>query len=43
MPRAGATTLSDLIAPTLTLACEPCGRRGNTASRGCRPNTATPG
>jgi hypothetical protein len=25
MPRAGATTLSDLIAPTLTLACDRAG------------------
>jgi hypothetical protein len=28
MPRQGAVTLSDLIAPTLTLVCEPCGRKG---------------
>jgi hypothetical protein len=27
MPRHGAVTLSDLIAPTLTLVCEPCGRK----------------
>jgi hypothetical protein len=27
MPRQGAVVLSDLIAPTLTLDCEPCGRR----------------
>jgi hypothetical protein len=25
---AGATTLSNLIAPTLTLLCEPCDRKG---------------
>jgi hypothetical protein len=28
MPRSGAVTLSDLREPRLTLACEPCGRRG---------------
>ena len=28
MPRSGAVTLSDLIDPTLTLVCKPCGRRG---------------
>jgi hypothetical protein len=28
MPRQGAVTLSDLIAPTLTLDCEPCSRKG---------------
>jgi hypothetical protein len=28
MPRQGAVTLSDLISPTLTLNCEPCGRKG---------------
>jgi hypothetical protein len=28
MPREGAVTLSDLIAPTLTLDCKPCGRKG---------------
>ena len=28
MPRQGAVTLSDLIAPTLTLACARCARRG---------------
>lgn len=28
MARGGATTLSDLVSPTLTLACTPCGRRG---------------
>ena len=28
MPRSGAVTLSDLIAPTLTLVCGPCGRNG---------------
>jgi hypothetical protein len=28
MPRSGAVTLSDLIAPTLTLVCKPCGRKG---------------
>jgi hypothetical protein len=28
LPRQGAVTLSDLIAPILTLVCEPCGRRG---------------
>jgi hypothetical protein len=28
MPHQGAVTLSDLIAPTLTLVCAQCGRRG---------------
>jgi hypothetical protein len=28
MPREGAVTLSDLVAPTLTLDCAPCGRKG---------------
>jgi hypothetical protein len=28
MPRAGSLILSDVRAPTLTIACEPCGRRG---------------
>jgi hypothetical protein len=28
MPRQGAVTLSDLIAPILTLVCETCGRTG---------------
>jgi hypothetical protein len=28
MPRSGAVTLSDLIAPTLTLVCGQCGRKG---------------
>jgi len=28
MPRQGAVTLSDLIAPTLTLVCTRCERRG---------------
>jgi hypothetical protein len=28
MPRAGSLILSDVRAPTLTIVCEPCGRRG---------------
>jgi hypothetical protein len=28
MPRDGALTLSDVREPTLSIACEPCGRRG---------------
>jgi hypothetical protein len=28
MPRSGATTLSDVVDTTLTLACPPCGRKG---------------
>jgi hypothetical protein len=28
MPRDGALTLSDIREPTLTIACEPCGRHG---------------
>lgn len=28
MPREGAVILSDLVAPTLTLVCGPCERRG---------------
>jgi hypothetical protein len=28
VPRDGATTLSDLITPTLTLVCKPCDRNG---------------
>jgi len=28
MPRDGAFTLTDVRAPTLSLVCEPCGRRG---------------
>ena len=28
MPRAGARTLSDLDAPALWIACQPCGRLG---------------
>jgi hypothetical protein len=28
MPRDGAFTLSDVCEPTLSLVCEPCGRRG---------------
>jgi hypothetical protein len=28
MPRDGALVLSDLRQPTLSLVCEPCGRRG---------------
>jgi hypothetical protein len=28
MPRSGAVILSDLIAPTLTLVCGQCGRKG---------------
>jgi hypothetical protein len=28
MPRCGALILSDLRQPTLSIVCEPCGRRG---------------
>jgi hypothetical protein len=28
MPQDGALTLSDIRGPTLTIVCEPCGRRG---------------
>ena len=28
MPRDGSLTLSDISTPTLTIVCEPCGRRG---------------
>jgi hypothetical protein len=28
MPRDGALTLSDVRQPTLSIVCEPCGRRG---------------
>jgi hypothetical protein len=28
MPRDGTLTLSDVRGPTLTIVCEPCGRRG---------------
>jgi hypothetical protein len=28
MPRDGALVLSDLSQPTLSIVCEPCGRRG---------------
>jgi hypothetical protein len=28
MPRVGALTLSDVRQPTLSIVCEPCGRRG---------------
>ena len=28
MPRDGAFTLSDIRKPTLSIICEPCGRRG---------------
>jgi hypothetical protein len=28
MPRDGGPTLSDVSSPTLTIVCEPCGRRG---------------
>jgi hypothetical protein len=28
MPRDGSLILSDLLDPTLTIVCEPCGRRG---------------
>ena len=28
MPRDGAVVLSDLRSPTLSIVCEPCGRRG---------------
>jgi hypothetical protein len=28
MPREGALTLFDVRGPTLTIVCEPCGRRG---------------
>lgn len=28
MPRGGAVTLADVRAPTLAIACEPCGPRG---------------
>jgi hypothetical protein len=28
MPRDGSLTLSDVRGPTLTIVCEPCGRRG---------------
>jgi hypothetical protein len=28
MPRDGAVVLSDLRNPTLSIVCEPCGRRG---------------
>jgi hypothetical protein len=28
MPRDGALTLSDVRGPTLSIVCEPCGRRG---------------
>jgi hypothetical protein len=28
MPRAGSLTLSDVRSPTLSIVCEPCGRRG---------------
>ena len=29
MPRDGALVLSDLRSPTLSIVCEPCGRRGS--------------
>lgn len=29
MPRDGSLVLSDLRAPTLSIVCEPCGRRGS--------------
>lgn len=28
MPRDGAFILSDVLGPTLSIVCEPCGRRG---------------
>jgi hypothetical protein len=28
VPRGGTVTLSDVISPTLTLACKPCARKG---------------
>jgi hypothetical protein len=31
MPRDGALTLSDVRSPTLSIVCEPCGRRGRYA------------
>ena len=31
MPRDGAVVLSDLRSPTLSIVCEPCGRRGRYA------------
>jgi hypothetical protein len=34
MPRQGAVTLSDLIAPTLTLVCGPCERKGRYSVAG---------
>jgi hypothetical protein len=31
MPRDGGLTLSDVRSPTLSIVCEPCGRRGRYA------------
>ena len=31
MPRDGALTLADVRSPTLSIVCEPCGRRGRYA------------
>ena len=41
MPRDGALTLSDVRQPTLSIVCEPCGRRG--AYKGHRQLERTPG
>jgi hypothetical protein len=40
MPRNGALTLADIRGPTLTIVCEPCGRRGRY-SRSSSSSTAT--
>jgi hypothetical protein len=42
MPRDGAVVLSDLRNPTLSIVCEPCGRRGTYMWRGSWNSMATP-
>ena len=41
MPRDGSLVLSDVRAPTLTIVCEPCGRRGRYNVDRLIANTAT--
>lgn len=43
MPRSGATTLSDVLSPTLTLACVACHRRGVYSVARLRDKHGDPG
>ena len=42
MPRDGAFILSDVLGPTLSIVCEPCGRHETYMWRASWNGTATP-